>query len=88
MQELRENPQCLIEVVKKDFNPEEYTWKESRIQRHKRMDGELAEEEPATTAEDVWLRDAFYLSINCVIQGLKNRFSGKSRIILEAFSFH
>ena len=86
MQELRENPQRLIEIVERDFNPEEYTWKESRVRRTKRMGGELSEEEPATTAEDVWLRDAFSLSIDCVIQGLKNRFSLKSRVILDAFS--
>ena len=67
MQELRENPQRLIEVVEREFNPEEYTWKESIVRRTKRMDGELAEEEPATTAEDVWLRDAFYLLIDCVV---------------------
>ena len=65
IQELRENPQRLIEVVERDFNPEEYTRKESRVRR---INGKLAEQEPATTAEDVWLRDAFYLSIGCVIQ--------------------
>ena len=87
MQELRENPQRLIEVVERDFNPEEYTWKESRVRRTKRMDGELAEEEPATTAEDIWLRDAFYLSIDCMIQGLKNRYFGSFFVIISD-TFH
>lgn len=61
MQQLRENPQRVIENVERDFDPEQYTWKEHRVPKTKRIDGELLRENPAKTAEEMWLRDAFFV---------------------------
>ena len=48
--QLRDNPQSVIDAVEKDFA--EIQRKEKRTGRRRRMPGELAEDEPATSAVD------------------------------------
>ena len=50
------------------------TWLESRVRRRRRMDDENAEDEPAETPEDDWKRNTFYVSVDTIINSLKNRF--------------
>ena len=38
------------------------------------MDDENAEDEPAETPEDDWKRNTFYVSVDTIINSLKNRF--------------
>ena len=49
------------------------------------MPGELASDEPASSAEEKWRREVFYTAVDSVIAGIDDRFSG-SRHVLEAFS--
>ena len=83
---LRQAPENIIESVERDFNPEEVQWKETRLRKKKKMDGEEADDEPAATAESLWRREGFTCSIDAITEGIKNRFSGGSRTILEALS--
>ena len=81
--QLRDNPQSVIDAVEKDFA--EIEWKEKRTRRRRRMTGELAEDEPATSAEDKWRREVFYVAVDSVSTGITNRFSS-SRHVFEAFA--
>ena len=56
LQELRNNPQKIIDTVESDFDSIE--WEEKRVPRRTRMPGELPFHEPATSAKDKWFRDA------------------------------
>ena len=49
------------------------------------MDGEQARDDPALTASDHWKRETFYVAIDKVSNGIKDRFK-KSQPLLEAFS--
>ena len=49
------------------------------------MPGKLADDEPATSAEDKWRREVFYLAVDSVSTGITNRFSS-SRHVFEAFA--
>ena len=49
------------------------------------MDDENAEDEPAETPEDDWKRNTFYVSVDTIINSLKNRFE-KNQPLLQAFS--
>ena len=49
------------------------------------MPGELASDEPATSAEEKWCRVMSYTAVDSAIAGINDRFSG-SRHVLEAFS--
>ena len=39
------------------------------------MPGELAQDEPATSAEEKWRREVFYAAVDSVIAGINERFS-------------
>ena len=55
----RSNPQKNIHAVEENFN--EIEWEEKRIsRRRRRMPGELAQDEPATSAEEKWRGEVFY----------------------------
>ena len=81
--QLSDYPQKILDAVDNDF--EGIDWEERRTARRKRMPGELAVDEPATSAEEKWRRDVFYTAVDSVIAGINDRFSG-SRHVLEAFS--
>ena len=49
------------------------------------MNDENAEDEPAETPEDDWKRNTFYVSVDTIINSLKNRFE-KNQPLLQAFS--
>jgi hypothetical protein len=49
------------------------------------MDDENAEDEPAETPEDHWKRNTFYVSVDTILNSLKNRFE-KNQPLLQAFS--
>ena len=49
------------------------------------MDDENAEDEPAETPEDDWKRNTFYVSVDTIINSLRNRFE-KNQPLLQAFS--
>ena len=61
------------------------TWQQSRVRRQRRMDDENAEDEPAETREDDWKRYTFYVSVDAILNSLKNRFE-KNQPLLQAFS--
>ena len=61
------------------------TWQQSRVRRRRRMDDENAQDEPAETPEDDWKRNAFYVSVDEILNSLKNRFE-KKQPLLQAFS--
>ena len=48
------------------------------------MDDENAEDEPAETPEDDWKRNTFYVSVDTIINSLKNRFEIKTVHDLQA----
>ena len=49
------------------------------------MDDKNAEDEPAETPEDDWKRNTFYVSVDMIINLLKNRFE-KNQPLLKEFS--
>ena len=80
---LRSDPQKIIHAVEENFDGIE--WEEKRISRSRRMPGELAQDEPATSAEENWRHEVFYAAADPVIAEINGRFSS-SRHVLEAFS--
>ena len=84
--QLRDNPQSVIDAVEKDFA--EIERKEKRTGRKRRMPGELAEDEPATLAEDKWRREVFYVAVDSVLTGITNRFSSSSMFLKPLLYFH
>ena len=66
----------MIGIVESHFDPKDFRWKENRIRRRKRLDGEIANDE-----------HGFFLAIDNVQQGLNERFSDR-RHSLEAVHFH
>ena len=79
----RGDPDKIIKAVEEDFDG--INWEEKRISRRKRMPGELSNDEPASSAEEKWKRDIFYIAVDAVNTGITERFS-ESRHILKAFS--
>ena len=49
------------------------------------MDDENAEDEPAETQEDDWKRNTFYVSVDTIVNSLRNWFQ-KNQPLLQAFS--
>ena len=45
LQELRENPRKVKNIVEKDFDRQIFKWKESRLRKRKGIDGEFAKDE-------------------------------------------
>ena len=81
---LREQPRKIIDSVVQNF--EGVKWEEKRVIRRKRMPDENAsDDEPPASPEEMWRRGVFYVSIDCVVQGLKNHLK-ESRKFLEAFA--
>ena len=85
LNELRKEPERIIKYVEQKHNSPGVTWQESRVRRRRRMDDENAEDEPAETPEDDWKRNTFYVSVDTIINSLKNRFE-KNQPLLQAFS--
>ena len=81
--QLRDNPQSVIDAIEKDFAETEC--KEKRTGRRRQMPGKLAEDEPATSAEDKLRREVFYVAVDSVSTRITNRFSS-SRHVFEAFA--
>ena len=86
LSKLREEPETIIESVQQEFDPAEVSWKSTRIRNRRIMDGEHAIDDPAMTPSDHWKRDTFYVAMDKVSNGIKERFK-KSQTLLEAFSF-
>ena len=82
LNELRKEPERIIKYIKQKHNSPGVTWQESRVRR---MDGENVDDEPAETPEDDWKRNTFYVSVDTIINSLKNRFE-KNQQLLQAFS--
>ena len=85
LNELRKEPERIIKYVEQKHDSPGVTWQESRVRRRRRMDDENAEDEPAETPEDDWKRNTFYVSVDTIINSLKNRFE-KNQPLLQAFS--
>lgn len=85
LNELRKEPERILRCVEQMHDSPSVTWQQPRIRRRRRMDGENAEDEPAETPEDDWKRNTFYLSVDTVLNSMKNRFE-KNQPLLKAFS--
>ena len=85
LSELRKERERIIKYVEQKHDSPGVTWQESRFRRRRRMDDENAEDEPAETPEDDWKRNTFYVSVDTIINSLKNRFE-KNQPLLQAFS--
>ena len=72
LSKLRSDPQKIIHAVEENFDGIE--WEEKRISRRRRMPGELAQDEPATSAEEKWRREVFYAAVDSVIAGINEPF--------------
>ena len=92
LNELRKEPERIIKSVEQKHDSPGVTWQESRFRRRRRMDDKNAEDEPAETPEDDWKRNTFYVSVDTIINSLKNRFqktnhcSKNFRCLLQAVS--
>ncbi|CAB4034460.1 zinc finger MYM-type 1-like [Paramuricea clavata] len=85
LNELRNQPERIIRYVEQKHDSPSVTWEQPRIRRRRRMDDENAEDEPAETPEDHWKRNTFYVSVDTILNSLKNRFE-KNQPLLQAFS--
>ena len=85
LSELRKERERIIKYVEQKHDSPGVTWQESRFRRRRRMDDENAEDEPAETPEDDWKRNTFYVSVDTIINSLKNRFE-TNQPLLQAFS--
>ena len=52
------------------------------------MPGELAEDEPATSAEDKLRCEVFYVAVDCLSTGLTNRFPAVDMFLKPLLYFH
>ena len=86
LNELCKEPKQIIKYVKQKHNSPGVTWQESRVRHQRQMDDENAEYESAETPEDDWKRNTFYVSVDTIINSLKNPFE-KNQPLLQAFSF-
>ena len=77
------DPQKISHAVEENFDGIE--WEEKKISRRRRLPDELAQDEPATSAEEKWRRKAFYVAADFVITGITELFPS-SRHVLEAFA--
>ncbi len=73
---LREEPENIIESVEKELDPAEVSWKSTRI-RNRRMDGEQARNDLDLTESDLWKRETFFVAIDKVSNGIRERFKKK-----------
>ena len=85
LNELRKEPERIIRCVEQKHDSPSVTWLQSRVRCRRRMDGENAEDEPAESPEDHWKRNTFYVSVDTVINSMKDRFE-KNQPLLQAFS--
>ncbi|CAB4000210.1 Hypothetical predicted protein [Paramuricea clavata] len=85
LNELCKQPERIIRYVEQKHDSPSVTWEQPRIRRRRRMDDENAEDEPAETPEDHWKRNTFYVSVDTILNSLKNRFE-KNQPLLQAFS--
>ncbi|CAB4028589.1 zinc finger MYM-type 1-like, partial [Paramuricea clavata] len=85
LNELRKEPERIVRYVEQKHNSPSVTWEQSRIRCRRRMDDENAEDEPAETPEDHWKRNTFYVSVDTILNSLKNRLD-KNQPLLQAFS--
>ena len=85
LNELRKEPERIIRYVEQKHDSPSVTWQQPRIRRRRRMDDENAEDKPAETPEDHWKRNTFYVSVDTILNSLKNRFE-KNQPLLQAFS--
>ena len=85
LSKLREEPDTILESVEQEFDPAEVSWKSTRIRNRRMMDGEQAIDEPAMAPADHWKRDTFYVAMDKVSNGIRERFK-KSQTLMEAFS--
>ena len=65
--------------------PPRVAWQQSGVRHRRRMDDGNAEDEPAKTLKDDWKRNNFYVSLDTIINSLKDRFE-KNQPLLQAFS--
>ena len=84
LNELRKKPEQMITCMEQNHDSESVIWLQPRVRRQRRMDDENAKVEPAETPEDHWKRNTFYVSVDTVLNSLKNRFE-KNRPLLQAF---
>ncbi|CAB4035356.1 zinc finger MYM-type 1-like, partial [Paramuricea clavata] len=85
LNELCKEPELIIRYVEQKHNSPSVIWQQPRIRRRRRIDDENAEGEPAETPEDHWKRNTFYVSVDTILNSLKNRFE-KNQPLLQAFS--
>ena len=85
LNELRKEPGRIIKYVEQKHDSPGVTWQQSRVRRRRRMDDKNAQDEPAETPEDDWKRNTFYVSVDAILNSLKNRFE-KNQPLLQAFS--
>ena len=85
LNKLRKEPERVIKYVEQKHDSPGVTWQESRVRRRRQMDDENCEDEPAETPEDDWKSNTFYVSVDTIINSLKNQFE-KNQPLLQAFS--
>ena len=72
--ELCKKPEQMITCMEQNHDSDSMIWQQPRVRRPRRMDGENAEDKPAETPEDHWKHNTFYVSVDTVLNSLKNWF--------------
>ncbi|CAB4011234.1 zinc finger MYM-type 1-like [Paramuricea clavata] len=85
LNELRKQPERIISYVEQKHDSPSVNWQQPIIRRRRRMDDENAEDEPAETPEDHWKRNTFYVSVDTILNSLKNRCANELFNIARSF---
>lgn len=85
LERLRMHPEYIMKLVESNFKAEGVQWKQRRLQRRRRMDGEEAQDQLANTPEEHWTRNTFYVVLDTVFASMKNRFA-KNKELLQSYS--
>ena len=84
LEKLRKRPDDILSIISQSHSYEKLNWKPIIVRFHRRMDGEVAPDEPALTPQGEWTRNTFFVVLDQVISSMRNRF-GKNEALLSAY---
>ena len=84
LEKRRKRPDDILSIISQSHSYEKLNWKPIIVRFHRRMDGEVAPDEPTLTLQGAWTRNTFFVVLDQVISSMRNRF-GKNETLLSAY---